>query len=189
MKLEKLWKMKKMKKKTGNLLIFCALLFFCVNSIAQSVRDTAYTYFISNKKYEIIQYCIHNNTNEKMLLWLEKDSLIRKMPIKDKVKKYFFSPKGDFSLVNIINENGSTLIGVETEIFYTFYKIIKPNNTFYLYVINKFPTDKKHTTYRKMIVTVTPSQLEKVQLNIFKISGLEKFSFLPNTLTINLDDL
>ena len=180
----------KMKKriKTGSLM-FCLLFFASINSVAQKISETRYTYHIFNtgSEYEIIQCSIYNSTNEKMLLWFEKDMTIQEMPAKDKVKKYFFSVKGDFSLVNIISEYGSTLTGFKTELFHTFYKIIEPKKIFLIQVICEVPNNNKDVAelLKKITITVTPSQLEKEKLNIFMISGLDQLSFRPNILVVD----
>ena len=176
---------------TGSL-IFCLLFLANINSFAQKISEVKYTYHISNvqSKFEIIQLNVRNDTNEKMLLWFEKDTTFQKKPIGDKVRKYFFLPKGDFSLLRVITEYGSTLIGFETDLFTSFYKIIDPQKTFSILVICKIPYKRDIVkSLKEMIITTTTTQMENEKFNIFEISGLERLSFKPATLVINGNDL
>lgn len=171
-------------------LIFCLLLGVSVNSFAQKISEARYSYHISNIQYEIIQLNILNDTDEKILLWLEKDTALQRKSIGDKVKMYFYSPKGDFSLLRVITEYGSTLIGFETYLFSSFYKIIDPQKTFLIQVICKIPYKRDIVkSLKEMIITTTPTQLEKEKFNIFMIDGLERLSFQRATLVINGVDL
>jgi len=175
----------------GSLILFL-LLWVSINSLAQKISEVRYTYNVSNvqSKYEIIQLNIRNDTNEKMLLWFEQDTSFQKKSIGDKVKRHFFSTKGYFSLVRVITEYGSTLTGFETDLFFTFYKIIEPQKTFSIQVICKIPNKRDIVkSLKEMIITTTPTQMEKERLNIFKIDGLERLSFQPVTLIINGVDL
>jgi len=177
--------------KSGSL-IFCLLWGVCANSFAQKISEVRYTYYVSETKYEIIQWNIRNDTNEKILLWLEKDTAFQKKSIGDKVRKYFFSAEGDFalSLLRVITEYGSTLTGFETVLFTSFYKIIEPQKSFSIQVICKIPYNRNVVkSLKEMIITTTPTQMEKEKLNIFKIAGLERLSFQPVTLVINDVDL
>jgi hypothetical protein len=161
-----------------------------VNSFAQKISEEQYNYQIFDIEYEIIQWNINNNTNEKMLLWLEKDSICQKMSIEDKIKTYFFSVKGDFSLINVISEYGSTLMGFKTDLFYTFYKIIEPKGTFSIQIICKPQNNSEVVDFLKnTIIMTTPTQIKKKKWNIFMISGLERLSFQSNALVITYHDL
>jgi hypothetical protein len=190
MKMKKVNVWKKSGIETGSL-IFCLLLgLVCVNSFAQKISVARYTYYISNVGYEVVQCYIKNDTNEEMLLWLEKDTIIQKMSIEDKVKNYFFMSKGErpISFFHIINDFGSTATVSSISLFFTFYKLIEPQKTFTIQVICKIPYKKDTVrSLKKMITTVIPSQLEEARLNIFQMSryGFEEISFKPNTLVID----
>ncbi|MDR2037077.1 MAG: hypothetical protein LBQ60_04060 [Bacteroidales bacterium] len=184
MKKVKIWKKSGMEIGSW---IFCLLfVLISVSSSAQKINEARYTYYISDVEYEIIQLNIHNDTREKILLWFEKDTTIQKKSIGDKVRNYFFSVKSDFSLVRVITEYGSTLIGFETDLFFTFYKIIEPQKSFLIQVICKIPNNRDIVkSLKKMIITATPMQMEKERMNIFEIAGLEQLSFRFNTLVID----
>ena len=190
MKMEKI-KMCVRKSEIGRLIFYLFFVLINVNSFAQKISEVRYTYHISDieSKYEIIQLNIRNDTNEKMLLWFEKDTAYQKKAIGDKVKKHFFSVKGDFSLVNLICENGSTLTGFETDMFYTFYKIIEPQKTFTIQVICKNSRNRNIVKLLKeMMVTITPAQMKTERWNVFEFP-IEGLSFKPATLVINGVDM
>ena len=173
-------------------LVFCLFFLTSINSFAQEINETRYTYRIFNieSEYEVIQWSIHNNTDEKILLWFEKDTVLQKMPIKEKVRRYFFFVKGDFSLVNVIYEYGSTLMGFKSILFHSFYKIIEPQKTFSIQLICKIPNDKDVVkSLKEAIIMTTPIQMGKEQLNIFMINGLERPAFQPDVLVINGQDI
>jgi len=187
--------MKKSGIKECNLIFY---LFFVanINSFAQKITEARYCYYISNVEYEIIQLNIRNDTNENMLLWFEKDTAVQKKSIEEKVRNYFFKRKGYFSIINVISEYGSTLDFEECgpDIFIYFYKKIEPQKAFLIQVICKKPYDKNTLiSFKNMITTVIPSQLEKAissqlekaKFNIFQMPGWEKPSFRFNTLVID----
>ena len=180
------------KKSKGSLIFWLLFVLASVNSFAQKITEARYSYYISNVEYDIIQLNIRNDTNEKMLLWFEKDIVIQKMSIGDMVKKRFFSTQGEgtISLLHIICDIGSTATISSIGLFSSFYKIIEPQKTFLIQVICKKPYSKDTVKLlKKMIITTTPTQMESESLNIFKIDGLERLSFRFNTLVIDGQNL
>lgn len=151
--------------------------------------EKAYSSTTSGIEIEQVFFCqweIHNNSNEKIVIWLEKDSIVQNMAIGERIKQYFLSKKGDFSLLNLMNEYGSTLIGFESILFNTFYKIVEPHQTFLIRVINNQPNNNiDNDKIKKMIMTATPSQNPKNQFNIFDHAAFEMLSFKDDILIIN----
>ena len=83
-----------------------------------------------------IKYEISNNSDNDYLLWVERiDSLNQHH---DSLQ-YFKKRVGMFSIMNIINEYGSTLEieNLETfpQLYTTFFKVISPHEKFYIYIL------------------------------------------------------
>lgn len=88
------------------------------------------------RKQRCIKYEISNNSDNDYLLWIEHvDSLNQYC---DSVR-YFKKKVGMFSLMNIVNEYGSTLQldNFETfpQLYTTFFKVISPCETFCVYIL------------------------------------------------------
>ena len=71
---------------------------------------------------------------------------------------------GDFSLYNIINESGSTLIVNDTipfsAIFSTFYKLINPGSSFKIYLFDN-PKSSLYNNIKDIIKVVTAKEIKK----------------------------
>lgn len=147
-------------------------------------------YYIEHKKYSFMEVEIYNNSNENLLLWLENDSIIQNQSIKDKVKNYFLRQKGDASLLNIINEYGSTIGNISIELFYTFYKIIPPKKSFYiLFNLNGINDKEKVEEWVNKIVTmVTQSELRTQQINYLNIDNLLKMSYKGISIVLPINE-
>jgi hypothetical protein len=123
----------------NKLITIILIIFLWLNSCAQieniAINKTINKYATDSLIYTLINFEIVNNSTNNYILWIEKDT-INNLCNELKVKKYFHKRKGDFTLAEIIYENSIIRQGFPT-IFFSFYKIIKPNNKFYLTVIKK----------------------------------------------------
>jgi hypothetical protein len=149
-----------------------------VNCFAQKISE-------ASSEHGLIQWNVYNDANERMLLWFEEDTVIQKLPVWGKIRNHFFVHRGDFSLYDIINEYGSTLFGFRHDLFRfdTFYKIIEPQKSFTIHVA--CDDNDMIKSLRRMIVTVTPAQIDVERFKIFKHPNLELPSFKPDTLVID----
>ena len=103
-------------------------------------KDSIVQYTIDNINFYLEKVSIENNSNtECILCWI--DNCEQTKDNSNSLYKYLFKRIGNFSLYQIINEYGSTLsidsVNTFSNIFSTFYTIIKPNSSFDIYIINK----------------------------------------------------
>lgn len=94
------------------------------------------SYLIDMSQQNCIKCEISNNSDNDYLLWVERiDSLNQEQ---DSLK-YFKKKIGMFSIMNIINEYGSTLEidNLETfpQLYTTFFKVINPHEKFHIYIL------------------------------------------------------
>ena len=180
--------------------IFLLTIASCLHAQSVQFDEYKYSYAISEEtKYDINTIIVTNKTKETVVLWFEKDSIVQTKTIGDKVRNYFFATEGKYSIpfAHIIYDYGNTanisLIGL----FNTFYKLIEPQETFTIQVICRIPYNKDIVElFKKMITTVTPSQLRNDNRQVFSMfSGIsndknwEVISFKPDILVINGQDI
>lgn len=61
-------------------------------------------YFIDSIEFNLVTLELRNTTKEDVYVWIEEDS-IHGLTTDQKVKSFYFKNKGDFSLIQLINEN------------------------------------------------------------------------------------
>lgn len=140
-----------------------ASLFFCEIGYSQTITidiDSSSIYQVENNEY--ITYCIsvQNNSNEFAICWLDKNSSLKQTDFYD----YFIKKNGNFSLYNIINESGSTLIVNDeipfSAIFSTFYKLIKPESSFKIYLFDNHKSSL-HNNIKHIARVVMAKEIRK----------------------------
>ncbi|HOK36849.1 MAG TPA: hypothetical protein PK860_05505 [Paludibacteraceae bacterium] len=178
--------------KGKNILLF-VLVILSENLIAQNIETQIYSYSINNSKYSILNLKVENFTNDSLLLWLENDKRVWNLDNKSKLWNYFFKKKGDFSLINIINEYGSTIENINTTIYYTFYKIILPQETFS--IIIQFKQNEQilelniEDKIKKQLVILSDKDIKKAGINFYNFIDLMKMSFKGDQIILNLKDI
>lgn len=169
--------------------LFLLLLFF-INSelhaelVTKSIVKS--DYYINKKKYSLIDIKVHNNTDENVLLWLEQDTIIQKKRIEDKIKNYFVKNKGDFSLLNMIYDYGSTFESAYTEIFSTFYKALAPKEIFHIIFLfdYSFPNDNIDKLLLEQIIVVKETELKSKRINYIDFKSLFIMSYQGTSIVI-----
>jgi len=106
------------------------------NIAAQNVVNIAYfrnEYFIDSIKYSILTCNITNICTEDVLIWVDDDTTLKSN--QEKIYSYFIKQKGDFSLVQLVNEN--IINDIDIIVFYNFIKILHPDESFQINIICK----------------------------------------------------
>lgn len=97
--------------------IFCSQLFFSQNNLINQDKSV---YQLNNKIIELKTVSLYNEYDEDLIVWLSKSK-------KEDYKSYF-SKKGDFSLLEWLNDDNFSDYTID--VYSTFLKIVKPKNSF-----------------------------------------------------------
>lgn len=118
------------------LCIVClTILYFSVAACQEfkvNIRD--YSYFIDSIEINLTTLQIKNPTKENLLVWIERNSAVGST-MDQKVKSYFFKNKGDFSLIQLVNEN--LVNEIKPVVFSSFIKEVTPNDSFLITIIHR----------------------------------------------------
>jgi len=107
----------------------------CLGQISYvDIKFGTSTYLIDSTRFNITTIKIENIYNENLTLWFDKE-YHDNTSIDDKIKSFFIKVKGDFSLLQLVNENISTL--PEPVLFLSLFKEIKPYETFSVCILCK----------------------------------------------------
>lgn len=142
------------------------------------------SYLIDMNQQNCIKCEISNNSDNDFLLWVERiDSLNQEQ---DSLK-YFKKKIGMFSIMNIINEYGSTLEidNLETfpQLYTTFFKVISPHEKFHIYILysNSINEDKIRNSIKLL-------QLDYSNIfNSYNNDIFKSLSYRYNNLILHID--
>lgn len=142
------------------------------------------SYLIDMNQQNCIKYEISNNSDNDYLLWVERiDSLNQDQ---DSLK-YFKKKIGMFSIMNIINEYGSTLEidNLETfpQLYTTLFKVISPHEKFHIYILysNSINEDKIRNSIKLL-------QLDYSNIfNSYNNDIFKSLSYRYNNLILHID--
>lgn len=141
-------------------------------------------YLADNIEIKFVSIEIRNLSNKELLLWFEKQNN-ESVSLDEKIRNYFIKQKGDFSLIQIAYEAGSTLEFKEFEMYSSFVKIIKPRNHFRLILpfdqrISEKEVNERINEIEKSIILVDNNDVKKY----FKISDLKQIDYKSETLLL-----
>lgn len=146
--------------------------------------DSVYNYSVGDKVFNVSRVSVINKTNRKLLFWFNNSGTkIKKSLFHD----YFFKRIGDFTLYNTIIENGDTLSITDMSNFYvifkTFYKVIHPWSSFYIYIIDD-KTDLSDLDVNKLNIfqTITEDELDNISIPID--DKFEVLSYKPDYIVV-----
>ena len=94
-------------------------------------------YFIDSTEIDIVTLELKNITTEDILIWIEKNSTFG-LTTDQKVKSFYFKKKGDFSLIQLVNENLTN--EVSPILFRSIIKRLSPGDCFLISIIVKMGT-------------------------------------------------
>ncbi len=153
--------------------VLCASNSYSQNSKFQ-VEINVSEYYVDTL-YSQIDFCYSNTSEGALVLWIEKDN-IDTLSIQGKIKKHFFTRKGDWSLMGIICDGN---VGCFTPgLFDSFMKIIKPKEQFTVSIIKKGGVDIK--SIEKQIVIVNANEIRGLDLH----SSIEMFNYGAKSLVL-----
>jgi hypothetical protein len=137
-------------------------------------------YGVDTTLFTQIEFCYSNTSDSAYVLWFEKDNVDSLSNFK-KIRKHFFSTKGDMSLMQIIWDGnvGSFVPGL----FDGFMKVIKPNEQFIVSILKmgKFETySDVIESIEKQIVIVKANEITGLQID----RSIEMFNYSSKSITI-----
>ena len=169
--------------------ILSFLIFYRIFSFAQDglikVNKSFLKYYTDTICYSQLNIEIINNTYDNYIIWFDSDS-VSNLPSELKVKKYFQTIKGDFSLSQLISENEIIRLG-SSVLFVTFYKIIKPKNNFQITILKSGEIKNENAflnSINKHFVIIKENETKRLP----DINNLEVENYKGNNITI-LSDL
>jgi hypothetical protein len=167
-------------------LLIIFLIIFCeINSFSQvktlTIEKTVNKYHIDSVVYTVFNFELFNRSSDTFLFWIEKDT-VNQLSVDQKVKKYFYTLKGDYSLVNLIYENEIKRMGCPV-LFFSFYKIIMANNKFHFTVLKEGEVKDTANFINEIeqhMVIMKKKDSKKLEI----IDALEVENYMGNELTI-----
>jgi hypothetical protein len=137
-------------------------------------------YGVDSTLYTQIEFCYSNTSDSAYVLWIEKDNVDSLSNFK-KIRKHFFSTKGDMSLMQIIWDGnvGSFVPGL----FDGFMKVIKPKEQFIVSILKKGKIETNSDMIKSMekqIVIVKANEITGLQID----RSIEMFNFSSKSITI-----
>lgn len=161
--------------KTIKVFILIVLISSCSNysnrrlvSTSTTIINPSYSIHFDKARQSII---IENSTSKEIILWLSEET----SPI-----RYFYNQKGDFSIMDVIHEYGSTLNIMNPNVFefdipfINFYKVLDPGKIFSFVLKDQSSFDY----YKNSIQIVTISEV----FVDFEIELLNTFGYKRDTL-------
>lgn len=139
-------------------------------------------YYVNNELVNFVSIEIRNNSDKKFLLWLTEENT-NNLSKKDLIVEHFFKTKGDFSLIQIAGETGSTLNLATLDLFLSFVKIIEPNSIFRIIISldkSSYSNKNQFISIKKFLIFMEEKELEEY----FKVSIFENINYESNILFI-----
>lgn len=151
------------------------------NKNIQTERNVS-EYFVDTL-YTQIDFYYSNTSDEPYVLWIEKESNDTLSNF-NKIKKYFFTVKGDWSFMQIIWDGN--VGSFEPGLFCTFMKVIKPKEQFTVSFLKKGRIESKSgilKSLEKHIEIVNAKEIKGLQID----NSIEMFNYSANNVTILTD--
>jgi len=124
--------------------------------------------------YSQIDFCYSNTSEGALVLWIEKDN-VDTLSTQGKIKKHFFTRKGDWSLMGIICDGNVACF--TPGLFDSFMKVINPQEQFTVSIIKKGGVDIK--LIEKQIVIVHTNEIRGLQID----RSIEMFNYRARGVT------
>lgn len=130
------------------------------------------TYFIDSTRYTVVSVDIINCNKENLILWLDKLD-VSELSVEQKLRRYFFKTRGDFSFAQLIYDNLEH--NLPPIIFTSFVKKLKPQTKFSINILTKSFKGKERIRlyFNKHLVYLKESVLNKY----LEVNMLEDYFF------------
>jgi len=140
-------------------------------------------YYVDTLLYSRIDFSFTNKSNNNYVLWIEKDD-VSSLSESEIIKNYFFTIKGDFSLMGLIWDGN---VGFSTpELFISFIRIIKPNEQFVVSIVVKGDVNDKSeqiSWLEKQIQIVDVKKIRGFTVNAMT----DFFDYKANKITVHYE--
>lgn len=154
--------------------LFLVSISYSQNNLLMVERDVS-VYFVDTL-YSQIDFCYSNNSDSTYVLWIERDNVDSLSTLK-KIKKHFFTVKGDFSFMGLIwDGNVASFIPA---LFDSFMKVIKPKEQFIVSFLKKGEAGMVKSM-EKQIVIVNANEIRGLQID----SSIDMFNYSAKSVTI-----
>lgn len=139
--------------------------------------DIIVSEFYVDTLYCQIEFQCFNISDSSLVLWIEKDN-IDSLSDYMRIKKHFYTTKGDFSLMEILLDGN---IGRYVPELFTIFKIIKPQEQFTISILKKGSVEPEMIdSIQKHIVVVKASDIKRFYQN----EAMKKFNYQSNHIII-----
>ncbi len=138
-------------------------------------------YFVDTVEYNQIDLIHANSSDEYHVLWLDSNNYDY-INTEQRVKQFFYTTKGDFSLSQLFNETLSDELPIE--LYLSFYKIIPPNDQFSISILirkNNDHLDKIIKNLKRQVVIINVNDSKRIP----PIKDLERYSYKPRFLILS----
>lgn len=155
------------------------------NLFAQKIIKDQYEDFYVTPQNDSVfakSFIVHNNTKENLYLWFDVEK--KGNPSED-VKRYFYTVKGDISLLEILNDESVSNKKLNI-IGQTFVKCIAPNGQFRICITMHYPASWLNDALKQKLVIVKSSQLNTSLKNALDRNS--EFSFGSDMIVIGYKD-
>jgi hypothetical protein len=174
------------------LIIQILLTFFCTccfgqNSNIFSTQVEESEYYIGNIRFNTTSIIIKNICNEDIVFWLSNKNVCN-MTAKEKIENYFFTIKGDFSLIQLMTDN---IVSLPPQILYvSFFKYLVPNESFSINLLsNSISTEiKRNKIKNKLINKINLVPLSSFN-NLINNNLIKRFSYKYDFICLELNYL
>jgi hypothetical protein len=126
--------------------------------------------------YSQIDFCYSNNSGSTYVLWIERDN-VDSLSNLNKIKKHFFTVKGDFSFMGLIWDGN--VASFTPGLFDSFMKVIKPKEQFIVSFLKKGEAGMINSM-EKQIVIVDANEIRGLQID----SSIDMFLYHAKSVTI-----
>jgi len=145
-----------------------------------SVERNIYKFNVDTTSYRQLDFNYSNNSDSTYILWIEKDN-VESLSNYQKIRKHFFTMKGDFSLIQMLWDGN---VGSFTpELFDGFMKIVKPKEQFSVSFLKSgkdSPNSYLTILFEKQIVIVNSTEIKGLEIN----SSIDMFNYKAKSVTI-----
>lgn len=137
-------------------------------------------YIVDTTLYSQIDFCYSNTSDSAYILWIERDNVDSLSNIK-KIKKHFFTIKGDWSLMQLIWDGN--VASFVPGLFDSFMKVIKPKEQFIVSIVKKGKVVTNSGVIKsieKQIIFVKTNEIRGLQID----SSIDMFNYSAKSVTI-----
>lgn len=128
--------------------------------------------------YSQIDFHYSNTSDSVLVLWIEKEN-VDSLSNSQKIKKYFYTRKGDWSLMQMIWDGNFT--SFVPGLFDSFMKVIKPKQQFKVTILKKGKVNSDLiSSIEKHIVIVKAKDIKGLQID----SSIDMFNYKGNNVIL-----